>query len=666
MRINKIIGLVIFCVSAICTLNAQKTVDVSSPDGNLNVSIIVGEEIAYSVSHKGDMVLSESAIGMSLSDGTFYGRNPKLKKAQKTSVNKTIDAAVYKRSKIIDNYNELTLSFKEDFNVIFRAYNEGVAYRFVSLRKKAFEIENEKAEFNFPDNSKAYIPYVKSQGNSIESQYFNSFENVYEYTALSDWDKNRIAFSPLLVETSNNKKVCIAEADLVNYPGMFLYAGDKQNSLKGIFAPYPKSIEQGGHNELQGIVKERETYIAKYDKATDFPWRIIIVAENDIDLADNDMVFKLATPAENVDFSWVKPGKVAWEWWNDWNLYNVNFRTGVNNETYKYYIDFAAEFGIEYVILDEGWAINKKADLMQVVPEINLPELIGYGKTKNVGIILWAGYYAFERDMENVCKHYSEMGVKGFKIDFMDRDDQKMVDFHYRAGKTAAKYKMLVDFHGTYKPTGLQRTFPNVINFEGVHGLEQMKWEPVQDQVTYDVTIPFIRQIAGPVDYTQGAMRNAIRGNFYPVNSEPMSQGTRCRQLAQYVIFESPLNMLCDSPSNYKEEAECTRFIAEIPTVWDNTVALKGELGKYISMAREKDGVWYIGSMTGWEARTYDLDLSFLGAGNFEAEVFQDGINAGKVARDYKKSMVEIPENRKINISMAPGGGHILKITRVK
>ena len=498
------------------TMLGQKVFTLKSPGGNLEANISVGKTIEYSVSHKGDLMLDKSALSMKLTDGTALGADAKLRGTSTKTVNDEISAHIYKRGKISNNYNELTLKFKGNYSIIFRAYNDGIAYRFVSASKKAFIIESEQAEFNFPEDTKAYIAYANRKG-SLESQYMNSFEHPYAYVSLSEWDKERLGISPLVVERVNGKKVCIAEADLMNYPGMFLYPGEKSNGLKGIFAPYPKDIQQGGHNMLQGIVKSRESYIAKFDGATEFPWRIVIISEKDSELADSDMVFKLSTPSIG-DYSWVKPGKVAWEWWNTWNLYDVDFSTGVNNDTYKYYIDFASKYGIEYVILDEGWAVNKQADLFQVVPEIDLQMLVDYGKSKNVGIILWAGYYAFNRDIEKICKHYSEMGVKGFKVDFMDRDDQPMVDFHRRASEIAARYKMLIDFHGSYKPTGLQRTYPNVINFEGVNGLEQMKWAPADlDQVLYDVTMPFIRMVAGPVDYTQGAMRNATKGNHRSV-----------------------------------------------------------------------------------------------------------------------------------------------------
>jgi alpha-glucosidase len=450
---------------------------------------------------------------------------------------------------------------------------------------------------------------------------------------------------------------------------MYLYNdkldGEQDSALEARFAGYPDEVRQGGHNNLQMEVQSRHPYIAKCSGEQAFPWRVISVSTEDIQMADNDMVYCLATPADPTkDWSWVKPGKVAWDWWNDWNIDGVDFVSGINNDTYKHYIDFASKNGIEYVILDEGWSVKGAADLFQVVPEIDLEMLVEYASERNVGLILWAGYWAFDRDMEKVCEHYSKMGIKGFKIDFMDRDDQYMVDFHRRASETTAKYHMMADFHGSYKPTGLHRTYPNVVNYEGVHGLEQMKWDtPETDQVTYDVTIPFIRMVAGPFDYTQGAMRNATKKNYHPVNTEAMSQGTRCRQLAEFVIFDSPFSMLCDSPSNYMSEAECTGFIADIPTVWDETKALDGKVSDYIVMARRSGDKWWVGAMTDWDARDLEIDLSFLPAGEYTIEIYRDGINADRAARDYKK-VVEDFTPGKLNVHMAPGGGFAAKIVK--
>lgn len=649
----------------VLTINSwgQKKYQLKSPDGKLVTSISLDDKVSYSVFHEGDIMLNPSNLSVELNDGLVWGIKSKLRDVKTSTVNENIPASFYKKSIIINHYNELVFSFKENFKLIFRAYNEGVAYRFVSTGNKDFIVKNEEVSFNFEKDYEAYISYVKGEFKDVESQYFNSFENKYTRTSLSKMNRNLLALSPLVVALDKGKKICLAESDLESYPGMFLVNAEGSKTLKSNFASYPNAVKQGGHNQLQHLVTAREPFIAKCKAKAKLPWRIIIVSKEDKELVDSDMVYKLASPSRLNDLSWIKPGKVAWDWWNNWGLSNVDFEAGVNNATYMAYIDFASKNNIQYVILDEGWAVNMQADLFQVVPEIDLKKLVTYAKSKNVDIILWAGYYAFNRDMERVCKYYSEMGVKGFKIDFMDRDDQLMVDFHYRAAKTAAKYKLLVDFHGTYKPTGINRTYPNVINFEAVHGLEQMKWTgPELDQVTYDVTMPFIRMVAGPVDYTQGAMRNATKRTHRGINDEPMSQGTRCRQLAEYVVFESPLNMLCDSPTNYVREQECTNFISAIPTVWDSTIALNGELGKYVSIARQKVDVWYIGSITNWDARTVELDLSFLKEGNYVAEVFHDGANANRIASDYKKEIIPIPSNRKMMITMAQGGGYVMKI----
>lgn len=640
---------------------------VTSPDGHISATVMVGEDIRYSVSRNEQTLIAPSTISMNLSDGTVFGQNDKVRKTVRTSFDDTFSTVAYKKAEVRDNYNQILLNFKE-FSLIFRAYDDGVAYRFVSNldKKKTYEVISEQAEFNFGEDRQAFIPYVNSGAKTVEGQYFNSFENTYTVQNLSQWRKDRLAFLPLVVAADEGVKILITEADLTNYPGMHVIGTEGSNSLKGTFAPYPKVIEQGGHNRLQGMVKERENFIAKTSGDEVFPWRVIMVSTSDSQLAVNDMVWKLSPKQDaGTDYGWVKPGKVAWDWWNDWNLYGVDFKAGINNETYKYYIDFASTHGIAYVILDEGWAVNLQADLFQVIPEIDIQELVDYGKERGVGIILWAGYWAFNRDMEKVCRHYSKMGVKGFKVDFMDRDDQLMVNFHARAAETAARYGLMLDFHGTYKPTGLSRRWPNVVNYEGVHGLEQMKWRPNEcDQVTYDVTVPFIRMAAGPMDYTQGAMRNASKSNYRPVYNEPMSQGTRCRQLAEYVVFDSPLNMLCDSPSNYIAEAECTEFIAACPETWDESLGVNGEIGKYITIARRSGDAWYVGALTNWDERDITLDLSFLGEGDWTLDIFQDGPNAEKAARDYVHTTATVPAGRKITAHLAPGGGWAAKITR--
>ena len=642
---------------------AQKQFTLQSPDKDITVTVELGNQITYSVTHGSTCVLAPSPIGMTLSDGSQLGQNPVFKGVKTRSVSQNVEAHFYKRAEIPEVYEELALSFKGNYKVVFRAYDEGVAYRFETDFRKPIIIESETADFNFDADYKALVPYVnarKGDGDFIKQQFFNSFENTYTTANLSQMEPDRLAFLPLLVELKDGKKAVVTEADLEDFPGLYLRNEKGKNGFTAVHAGYPKTEEQGGHNNLQYVVKERENYIAKTEGNRTFPWRCIVISENDKELADSDLVYLLASPCRLDDLSWIEPGKVAWDWWNAWNLFGVDFKAGINNDTYKYYIDFASQYGIEYVILDEGWAVNKQADLFQVVPEIDLEELVDYGLERNVGLVLWAGYAAIDKDMEEVCQYYSDLGVRGFKVDFMDRDDQKAVDFYYRMAETAARYQLFIDFHGAYKPTGLSRTYPNVLNFEGVYGLEQAKWDNQSDLVTNEVTIPFIRMVAGPMDYTQGAMKNANKNNFAAIYTEPMSQGTRCRQLAEYVIFESPFNMLCDSPSNYLNEDECTQFIATVPTVWDETVVLDGKVGEYLVIARRKGLRWYVGAITNWEERDLYIDFSSLPSfGVKSGLIFRDGPNANRVAKDYTSETVKVIGN-KVKVHLAKGGGAVM------
>lgn len=652
-----------------CTLftlgaQAQKLFKLSSPDGQLQTEVNVGEKITYNISRNGSRILLDSPLSMTLEDGTVWGDHPRISRTGRERVDRVVSSPFYRKKEIRECYNALSIDFKKGWGLEFRAYDTGIAYRFVNHRDKPFHITEEEVSYRFPSDWVSHVPYVTNNKQRVgfEKQFMNSAENIYITEKISRQDKGTLMFLPLIVEADEGVKVCLTESDLEDFPGLYLSNNCGGTAFKGIHAPYPKKSVQGGHNMLQMVVQERENYIAKVEGERTFPWRMAIVTGNDRELADNDLVYLLADPSRLDDISWVKPGKVAWEWWSDWNLTGVDFKTGVNNETYKAYIDFAAKNNLEYVILDEGWAVNLKADLMQVVDEINLKELVEYGKSRNVGIILWAGYYAFDCDMEKVCRYYSEMGIKGFKVDFMDRNDQEMVNFVHRAAEMCAKYHLLLDLHGMYNPAGLNRSYPNILNFEGVHGMEQMKWRKADtDQMRYDVMIPFARQVAGPLDYTQGAMRNSTRKNYYPCYSEPMSQGTRCHQLALYVVFESPLTMLCDTPDNYEREQECTDFIAGIPTVWDETRVLDAKLGEYIVTARRSGNTWYIGGITNWTERDLEIDLSFLGD-QAQALLYKDGMNAHRNARDYRMETIHIGKNHLLRVHLAPGGGFAIRV----
>ncbi len=660
---------------AACVMAAEARTDrkyaLSDPEGVNTVKVSVDTDITYTVEHRGRQVLGPQRIALELGDGSVVlGRDARVTAKEYRTASETIKPQVYKRSEVKADYGELTLRCKAPagckgtYSIVWRAYPDGVAYRIVTDLAENYTVRSELAEF-IPADPEAQMVVAPIKGRTIlgeENQWHTNFQNTYKHSAIGQWPKDRQIMLPALVQ-EGGVSLCITEADLFSYPGMRMLA-EGTSTLRGVFAAYPKEVAVTTRG-LKEEVRAREDYIAKMQGRSELPWRVIQIADSETELLESDLVYKLAKPADPAqDWSWVKPGKVAWDWWNDWNIYGVDFRAGINTDTYKYYIDFASQQGIEYVILDEGWAVPGEADLFKIVPEIDLEQLISYAAERNVGLILWAGYRAFDRDMERVCAHYSKMGIKGFKVDFMDRDDQQMVDFNTRCAEMGAKYKLLIDLHGMYKPTGQQRTWPNNINFEGVYGLEEVKWEePDFDMVTYDVTFPFIRQVAGPADYTQGAMRNATRENYRSTNSEPMSQGTRCRQLAEYIIFDAPLSMLCDNPSNYLREPECTHFIATVPTVWAQTKALSGNIGEYIVMARKaKDGTWYVGGLTNWDPREVTLDLSFIGSGTRQIELFCDGVNADRAARDYKHTSIKAHVDQPININMAPGGGFVMKI----
>lgn len=658
-----ILTLIIF--TTCFTLRAQqKDFAVTSPDKKIKVNINNGERLQWSLSFNGQQVIMPSAVSVTLDGGMVLGTNMKISSSKTERVNSRFEAHFYKKKFVDDEYQQLTLNCKGGYSFILRVYNDGAAYRFVINDAKPFKVLNEEVNFNFVKDYKTYIPYVRDL-RSPGDQYISSFEALYDERPLSTLLQDSLAFLPVLVDLGKGAKAAIVEADLENYPGMYLVKSNKAEfGFKADFARYPLKEKPGGHNMLNAIVTERANYIAQGSSSFRFPWRAVILSSEDRMLLNNDMIQKLAAPNRISDISWIKPGKVAWDWWNDWNISKVDFKAGINTPTYKYYIDFAAENKLEYVILDEGW--SNEVDLKKINPDIHLQELIDYASKKNVGIILWASWRAVYDDMESVFKKYASMGIKGFKIDFLDRDDQKVTSSTYEIARIAAKYKLLVDLHGMYKPEGIQRTYPNVLNFEGVKGLENSKWTPNDDVPRYDVSIPFIRMLAGPMDYTPGAMRNAIKANFRAVHSNPMSQGTRAHQVAMYVIYEAPIQMLADNPTIYRKEQESTSFISNIPTVFDETIGLEGKVGEYAALARRAGEIWYIGAMTNWNSRNLEIDLSFLPKGSYRAEIFKDGINADREATDYIKEMITVKKGDQLKIQLANGGGWSARLVPIK
>lgn len=648
-----------FSFLSVAILSAQKakTFDITSLNGNIILHVEAGNKIQWSVQQKGQQIITPSAFSLQLQNEAL-GDNAIITSSKTEKISNVIHAINYIKDTIADEYNQLTLNCKGDYGIIFRVYNDAVAYRFFTKKKDSIIIKNEEANFNFADDDKAFIPI---QWDYRDGKIFNSsFEALYHEIHLSEFPKDSLAFLPLLVDVGQGKKVAILEADLEDYPGMYLNLNETQKGLKAVYAPYPTAAHIV---HINYVPTERADYIAKTNGTRSFPWRVVVISEQDKDLLNCDIVQKLASPPRLTDYSWVKPGQVAWDWWNNWNITGVDFKAGINADTYKYYIDFAAANKLSYIIIDEGWSDD--LDLLKIKPGFDLQAIIDYGKQKNIGVIIWATWYAVSHQMDSAFAVYSKMGVKGFKIDFFDRDDLLVVASTYAIAKEAAAYKLMVDFHGIFKPTGLPRTYPNVIGYEGVKGLENFKWAD-EDQPRYTTSIPFIRMLAGAMDYTPGAMRNATQATFRPINDNPMAKGTRCNQLAEYIVFYAPLQMLSDNPTTYMKEQECTDFIKNVPTTWDETVPLDGKVGEYVAVARKKNNTWFVGAMSNWNARELTLDFSFLPAGNYTAEVFKDGVNADRNATDYKKETINITSGDKIKIQLSNGGGWVARIDAVK
>ena len=635
----------------------EKKYVLSSPDGTLKVEISVGNELAYQVMHGNDTILSHSNIGLVLENGTIVGKTPRITGERRRKIKDNIESPFYRFKEFVATGNELDLKLKGGFGIIFRAYNEGVAYRFYTTQSSDIIIKEEQAEFNFKEDYTAYLPYTTNDKKPMAMAY----QNVYDVTPLSK-AQPKLAFLPVTVDCGS-VKLTLLESDLEAYPGMFVQSQQGKYGLKGVFAPYPDKTDFYPWRK-QEYVTETTDFISRSRGSRSYPWRVLAITEKDTDMPVNNLVYALASPNRIGDTSWVKTGKVAWDWWNDWNLKGVPFKAGINMDTYKYYIDFASRNGIEFIVLDEGWYDPKSGDMLTVIPELDLPELIAYGKSKGVEIVLWTVFNVLDSQLEAACKKYADMGIKGFKVDFLDRDDQTAVEMVYRIAEMTARYKLTLDLHGIYKPTGINRTYPHIINFESVFSMEEVKWTDIKNNMPlYDVTFPYIRMMAGPVDYTPGAMRNATKADWRAMYYTPASMGTRCHQLAAYIVHDSPFTMLCDAPTNYLNEQECVDFIASLPVEVDSTFIASGELGKYIVTVRKKDVNWYIGGMTNWDERDVQLDFSFLPEGmSYTAVLFKDGVNANKQAEDYRKETIRIDKDSRLTLHLASGGGFAMKL----
>ncbi len=640
--------------------------EVSSPNGRVKVAVTNGNSIKWSITYDGKTVLLPSEISIQLQQANKVIGLGKIGKVNKKQIQSSFNNPFYKKATIKDDYGQLLLYTNQKFTIEVRAYNDGAAYRLISGHTKPTVVMNEVAEYCFDSDYQAFVPYVNDTRGG--ERYCYSFESYYDEQPLSKMFTDSLAITPLAVCLPEGMKAIVMDAGVENYPGMMLVK-DRGNTLKAQFAPYPLAQEIGGFDRLNLVPSKRADYIAKLQGRQSLPWRAVVITEKDVDILNCDMSQRLAPACRIADTSWIRPGKVAWDWWNNCNITGVDFPSGMNTNTYLYYIDFAAKNHIEYIIIDEGWS-GKESLMSNLSDEIDLKRLIAHGQEKGVGIILWSSWRNLIGNdplggttvCEQVMKHYADMGIKGFKVDFFDRDDQQVIASAYQLAECAARHHLVLDYHGL-KPFGIQRAYPNIFNFEGVKGLENSKWEPrsgngpLHDQPHYDVTIPYLRMLAGPLDYTPGAMANAMKDSFFGNNDHPMSQGTRVHQMAMYTTFEAPLQMLADSPTKYMQNQECTDFIAQVPTTFDETIALDGELGKYTLIARRKGSTWYLAAMTDWVPRDLTVDLSFLGSGQHQADIFADGVNAGKEATDYLHIRKTVSSSDRLPIHLSSGGG---------
>src|SRR6266852_4279505 len=627
----------------------QGSYDLRSPNNRVELRIRTANGIRYDVLLGGRAILQDCTLSLDV-DHKKLGAEAKVLKHKESSQDRVLEPVVRQKfAKIRENYKELHLDLDGGYGVTFRAYNEGAAYRLeTSLPQAEVKIYGEEMNLNFPSNYVVYYPE--------EESFFSHNERKYLPRHLATIDPAFIATLPAVVDVENGAKVAIAESDVEEYPGLWL-RGTSGNGLAATFPPYPLKEKLERDSDVR--VVEAADYIAVTKGTRTFPWRSIGIAEKDGDLLTNQLTWLLAKPSQVQDTSWIKPGKVAWDWWNDWNLYGVDFKAGVNTQTYKYYVDFAAKYGIPYIILDEGW--YKLGNVLEVVPEINMDELTAYAKQKNVGVILWVVWKSLDDQLIPALDQYQKWGIKGIKVDFMQRSDQVIINYYHRVSREAAKRKMLVDFHGDQKPASMTRTWPNLISTEGVRGLEWSKWSS-ETEPRHNVTLPFTRMFLGPMDYTPGAMLNAQKTSFAPIFNRPMSLGTRCQQLAMYVVYESPLQMLSDSPSNYLREPEMMEFLAPVPTEWDETKVLDARIAEYVLVARRNGADWYVGAMTDWTPRELEVDFSFLPDGKFQMEAYQDGVNADRYGSDYKLVKSPVNKTTKLKIQLAPGGGWAARI----
>ncbi|HNW77136.1 MAG TPA: glycoside hydrolase family 97 protein [Bacteroidales bacterium] len=643
MKKLALILLVLLGNTTLLQAGEKNKIAVTSPDGQTTAFVEVSKGIRFSLVHKGVVMINPSAIGMSV-NGTRPDQVAVIGKIARKEVRETLTPVVPSYNATIpDHYNETTISLGKMFGLIVRVYDDGAAYRFYTRFPGEITVDNEVLELSSGVTDSIWFPE--------ETSFLTHSERLYRYLPVWEATPGHFCSLPALLVKPGGWKVAITEADIFDYAGLYLM-GTGDTVLRAVFPRYP--LEETQTNDRTINVTKRAEYIARTAGTRNFPWRVFGLAEHDTDLIGKELVYRLGPSLQLRETSWIRPGKVAWDWWNALNISGVDFKSGYNTATYKYYIDFASRYGLEYIILDEGW--SDPSDLFKIKPEMDMNELFRYAKEKNVRIIPWVVWCTLDRQLDSALTQFEKWGAAGIKVDFMQRDDQKMVNYYWKIAQKAAEHHLLVDFHGSYKPDGMNRAFPNVLTREGVRGLENCKWS---DDITpnHCAILPYIRMYAGAMDFTPGAMINAARYSFKPVYFHPMSMGTRCQQLALYVLYDSPLQMLADSPSHYLKEPEAMEFLSVVPVTWDETKVLGGEIADYLYMAKRKGDTWYIGGMTDFDERSAEIPLEFLGNGKWNLKIYRDGVNADREGTDFILEQYPVDKTTVLKITMASGGG---------
>jgi alpha-glucosidase len=642
-------------------LSAADSISVKSPDRRISVNVQLTSRLTYSVSIDGRNILQPSTIDLLLGDGRNLSDDLRTTKKTVKIYNETITSPVpEKRKQIANYYNELKLDFKQPYTLLFRVYNDGVAYRIMTKFKDSIVIKNETALFAFDKGKSVLLPII--QFKKEVDKFHTSFEELYKLKRIDSLDQETLAYTPVLVGTGNEVKIGITESDLEDYPGMFL-SGTTGDALQGTFATYPLEEKMTAGEFPQAIVTKRADYIAKTKGTRDLPWRVLMIATEDKELPGNDLVYRLGSPSRINDASWVNPGKGTDEWIIGVNLFNVPFKSGVNTATYKYYIDFVKQFGFDRIMMDAGW--SNYQNLFDINPGINMDTIAAYAKSRNIKISMWTLCSTLDRQLDSALKQFNKWGVDFIMTDFMDRDDQKMVNFYHRIAKACADHKIMIMYHGAFPPKGFNRTYPNAITREAVLGSEYNIWSDKPDP-DHDVTLPYTRMLAGPMDYEPGILNNATKEQFRPISGQVMTQGTRCHQLAMFVVYDSPIQLFSGNPSQGLKEPEFMHFLGGIPTTWDETKILDGKVSDFIITARRKGADWYIGGMTDWTEREFTLSLDFLDSGDYTAESCIDGVNAKTYPADYVIKKFAVKKGDAFKIKMAAGGGFVLKLSKMK